>query len=67
MKITKQDMAELQAAAAAYRPRQRFWTENERLVLRTFYGKVPDELLCQKLKRTPDSIQHQALNMGLRK
>lgn len=55
----------LEAAAAAYRPHYRFWTDADMATLRRYYGRVPPDLLARQLGRSLNSVRQQAGHIGL--
>jgi hypothetical protein len=56
---------DLTEASKTYKPRQKRWTIEEEKIMRDFYGKVPTQLLGQKLGRSVASIQHRAILLGV--
>lgn len=62
--MNKKLRAELDAAAAAYSPRNRPWTHDDLEIAVTYYGKVPIDVLAGKLKRTIDAVRRAVRDKG---
>lgn len=50
-----------------YEPTKRFWTEEEEAILQKYYSKKGAKALAKYLKRSVNSIEQKAGQIGLRK
>jgi hypothetical protein len=56
--ITAADVKQLERVARNYKPSRRFWTEDEDRFLKRFFGRIPNKLLGDKLRRTACSVRY---------
>jgi len=68
-KFTKEEQAvveRLEAAATTYKP-HKVWTEADEVLLKRFYGRVPDKMLEAELHCSYSSLVTKASELGVKK
>lgn len=56
---------ELEKEMAKFKPRTRFWTDDEIVVLKKYYGRVPTKKLAEYLKRSGSGVRCKAQTLSM--